>query len=280
MSTRRLFTILAAACLLLIGSACDPAARNQAEAEKIKQLNQEWFASVKSGDVDKIVGYFAANTLSLVKGEPIYTDSAKIRQLIKEQFSDPLYAQSFRGSDDSVEVSGNMAWNWGTVSYQVSSAAGPMEATAKWVTLWKKIDGNWKVILDYGTDLKSVNPPYSSEALVRELTEVEERWNEATLKKDANTLDLILAAEYTYTDDQVGQQNKAQAIGDVVSGKTTFLEPAKLSDIQVTSYGAVAIVRASNTIKGILGGQKVSGTFRFVDVFVWRDGRWQCVSTK
>lgn len=282
MSPNRLFTVGASVCLLLIGCACNPVADTKAEAKKIHKLNDEWISAIQAGNVDKIVNLFSATPLSMAKGKPLYTDASGIRKITEDMFSDPLASKSFKLTSDSLEVSasGDMAWNWGTQTSMQSNSLGNHEVSGKWLTLWKKIDGNWKVILDFGTELKTTNPPYSTPALVEELTKIEESWNEATLKKDAKTLDLILAEEYTYTDDNVELNNKQQSISDVTTGKTKFLAPAVLSDIQVSEYGPIAVVRGKNTVKATYNGKNTSGTYRFVDVFVWRDGRWQCVSTK
>jgi ketosteroid isomerase-like protein len=267
---------------VIVGCACDAYVDQKAEAEKINKINDEWISSIKSGNVDNIVGLFAEKPLSMRKGEPLYSDAASTRKAVGGMLADPLVAQSFAFTDDSLEVSasGDIALNWGNQSFMMSTAIGPKEVPSKWLTLWKKIDGQWKVILDQGVESPSKNYPYSSPDLVEEMTKIEENWNEATLKKDAKALDLILAEEYTYVDDQAGRLNKEQTISDVTSGKTVFLEPGKISDVEVQDYGAIMLVRGKNTIRGMVSGTKVNGTYQFMDVFVWRDGRWQCISTK
>jgi hypothetical protein len=45
-------------------------------------------------------------------------------------------------------------------------------------------------------------------------------------------------------------------------------------------YANVAVVTGRNTVKGTFARKDISGPTRFTDVFVWRDGRWQCVATQ
>jgi len=52
------------------------------------------------------------------------------------------------------------------------------------------------------------------------------------------------------------------------------------TDMKVHVYGDTAIVTGLNTTKGTFKGKDTSGAYRFTDVFVKRDGRWQVVATR
>ena len=58
--------------------------------------------------------------------------------------------------------------------------------------------------------------------------------------------------------------------------------PFKFDDMKVHVYGNVAVVTGRNTIKGVWEDieHDISGPYRFTDVFVKRDGRWQCVASQ
>lgn len=47
--------------------------------------------------------------------------------------------------------------------------------------------------------------------------------------------------------------------------------------MQVRVYGDTAVVIGRNTEKGTLKGKPYTYTYRWTDVFVRRDGRWQAV---
>jgi len=92
--------------------------------------------------------------------------------------------------------------------------------------------------------------------------------------------DLLYIKEFTYTDITGKVYNKQQDISEVTSGNYKSEAPSVINDISVNSYGNIAVVKGLYTVKATLNGKDISGTNRFVDVFVMRDGRWQCVSTQ
>lgn len=282
MSISRIFMALSAGAMLLMGSACNPVVDTKAEGAKVNQLNDDWIAAVHAKDVGKIEALFADKSISMDRGKPLFTNPSEIRASFEKSLQDPLFCSTFKGSSDTVEVSasGDLAWNSGPFSFTYTTPSGPEEFIGKWITLWKKIDGQWKIIMDYGTDTQIRTLPNSSAALVEEFTKLEEQWNDATFNKDAKALDLLLAKEYSYSDDMVDWTTKQQAIDEITSGNYKYESKATVSDVSVNLYDNVAIVKGKNTFKATYKGKNISGTFKFVDIFVWRDGRWQCVTTK
>jgi ketosteroid isomerase-like protein len=74
-------------------------------------------------------------------------------------------------------------------------------------------------------------------------------------------------------------QNKTQFIADLKSG-TLKMESTKNDDMKVQVYGDTAIVTYRSTDKGKYKDFDISGQYRWTDVFVKRNGRWQIVSTQ
>jgi len=54
----------------------------------------------------------------------------------------------------------------------------------------------------------------------------------------------------------------------------------RLEDLEAHVYGDAATVTGANVITATYKGQDASDKFRFTDVFVKRDGRWQVVATQ
>lgn len=282
MLLKRFFSIGASVILLLLGCSCNPVADTKAEAEKIRQLDNEWVAATKAGDVEKIMNLFAPDAVSMDPGAPILIGLPAIRKSTEDWLSDKSVTASFKETIDAIEVStsGDLAWDRGTYTILAKTPFGEKEDGGKWVNIWRNIDGQWKVILGISNSNQSDKPKVTSEELVSLFTKIENDWNTATQNKDAAALDQLLGEEYTYVDSRDIVSDKKQSINDVTSGKLTWTAPGVISDLIVNLYGEVAVVKGKNTIKGTFGGKNISGTYRFVDVFVWRDGRWQCVSTK
>jgi ketosteroid isomerase-like protein len=51
-------------------------------------------------------------------------------------------------------------------------------------------------------------------------------------------------------------------------------------DIQVRIYGNVAVVTARGTARGRYKGQDASGQFRYIRVWIKREGRWQAIAAQ
>ena len=108
-----------------------------------------------------------------------------------------------------------------------------------------------------------------------ELRNLVRMWDEATVRGDAATLDRLLADEFAF----VGGPNKAQYLASVGSkSPDSVIESAVSSDVQVKVYGNAAIVTGVDTITGKNKGQPYN-KWLYMDVWIMRDGRWQCVKT-
>ncbi|HEV8408569.1 MAG TPA: nuclear transport factor 2 family protein [Sphingomicrobium sp.] len=102
----------------------------------------------------------------------------------------------------------------------------------------------------------------------------EQRWVEALERRDTRALDCILDESFADTSWRGQLIQKAQMMKALAGRPQSTL---KLSDLTPQLIGDVAIVRGINTRSQ---GSNVVGSVRFVDVFVYRSGRWQAVSAQ
>ncbi|HEX5703217.1 MAG TPA: amidohydrolase family protein [Pyrinomonadaceae bacterium] len=123
---------------------------------------------------------------------------------------------------------------------------------------------------DTSKDQRDLGDP----AEIAKLRELVRAWDEATVKGDATTLDRLLAVEFTF----VGGVRRAAYL-DFIKAKTTdtYVESAVSENVQVQVYGDAAVVTATGVTKGKNRGQPYESRYLFIDVWVKRDGRWQCV---
>jgi len=104
------------------------------------------------------------------------------------------------------------------------------------------------------------------------LMQIEQTWARALEQRDVGTLDCILAAEFE-------DANPAGALSDRSKILAAANKPGshhRLSEMHAHVYGDVGYVRGLATALTADGRPKIM--VRFSDLYVYRDGRWQCVA--
>jgi ketosteroid isomerase-like protein len=110
------------------------------------------------------------------------------------------------------------------------------------------------------------------------LIELERGWNEAFYRKDLSFIENILTDEFVATYDDGSRGDKAREL--VLAAEfNQQVESAIQDDFTVKVYRDTAVVWFTLKLVGIKQGQRGELTLRYTDVWVIRDGRWQCVST-
>jgi len=99
--------------------------------------------------------------------------------------------------------------------------------------------------------------------------------DEAYVKGDAAILDRLLADEFAF----VGGPKKAEYLASFKSRPADLVDSAVSTDIQVQVYGDTAVLIGLDTISGKNKGQPYVVKWLYMDVWIRRGGRWQCVKT-
>lgn len=129
-----------------------------------------------------------------------------------------------------------------------------------------------------GTPAKPVDPDTAStdsEEVLRQLTDLENEWNNANLRGDRAAIMRILADEFRGVGANNAVEDKKQYLANLAPNTT--IKSLALSDLKVSLSGNNAVLTGLNTAR-FKAGQK--WTFRFTDTFIWRDGRWQAISSQ
>ena len=122
----------------------------------------------------------------------------------------------------------------------------------------------------------SAQPPVESDQQV--LLKLEQRWNEAFYAKDIEFLESILAEDFVVTYDDGTRGDKAKELA-LAAEFNQNVESAVQDEFTIRVYRDTAVVRFTLHLVGIKQGQRAELTLRYTDVWVMRDGRWQCVSS-
>jgi ketosteroid isomerase-like protein len=104
------------------------------------------------------------------------------------------------------------------------------------------------------------------------LVQIEHTWVRAVQQQDAAALACILADEFEEADFDASLISRSTMLASATKPGNGHDE---LEDLHAHIYGEVAYVRG---IGVHIENGRPAGKTRFTDIFVFRDGRWQCVA--
>jgi len=111
------------------------------------------------------------------------------------------------------------------------------------------------------------------------LMQMERDWTQAGLKKDAASLDKIIADDWVAIGFDGKTVTKAEVMADLKSGASAA-QTVELGAMKVRVFGNTAVVTGSDTEKSTYKGKDSSGKYVWTDVFVMRQGRWQAAASQ
>ena len=109
--------------------------------------------------------------------------------------------------------------------------------------------------------------------------QLERDWDAAFRRNDVAFIDGILAEEFVVTYDDGSRGDRARELA-LAASFNQKIDSSTLDEFIVKEYGDTAVVWFTLHLVGPSNGQTLELTFRFVDVFVLRATRWQCVSSQ
>jgi Domain of unknown function (DUF4440) len=105
------------------------------------------------------------------------------------------------------------------------------------------------------------------------LVQIEQTWAQALEKHDADSLGCILASEFEDVDPDGKVTNREATLSKAASRPATHHE---LSELRAHVLGEVGYIRGLAT--AVNPQTKMETKVRFTDIYVYREGRWQCVA--
>jgi len=112
-----------------------------------------------------------------------------------------------------------------------------------------------------------------------EIKKLEQDWAAATVKDGPAAVDKYEADDIITTDPTGRVTDKTQDKKDLSSGDLKF-QSINVSDLTVHIYGNTAVAAGTSTVKGTFKGQDIGGAYRYTDVWVKRNGKWQAVASQ
>jgi uncharacterized protein (TIGR02246 family) len=144
----RLFGLLAAAfcCVALPALATD-------EAVRIRAGTTSWMQSFNSGNAGAVAALYSDDAVLMPPNAPPARGVVAIKEAIAKEIAgakkNAITLAS--GTVDEVNVAGDMAWHSG--SYVVKDKGGKAVDTGKFIEVWEKKNGKWRIVRDmWNTD--------------------------------------------------------------------------------------------------------------------------------
>ncbi len=168
-------TFRGAASLLLIGlvvAACAPRAEESqeesridyaAEEQAIRDVNVGWLAMANARDTAGIAALFTEDgALQSDRTEPAVGRAAIQAELDRSDAENPDRVNDWSADRVLVAASGEMAVEFGSWTSTGGGADGSVDDYGKYVTVLRKVDGEWKIDTDTSISLKPEEPADSS----------------------------------------------------------------------------------------------------------------------
>jgi uncharacterized protein (TIGR02246 family) len=159
-ASRLLITaVLLAACSPSGAASSDTAAAAPkvdyaAEEKAIRDLDAEWMRHVTAKDTAAITKLYANDALYMAPNTQALGGKAGAQKAWGGYIATPGAALTFGPTKVVIAQAGDLAYDIGTYTFSMDGPKGRIEDKGKYLTVWKKVDGAWKIGAEmYNSDL-------------------------------------------------------------------------------------------------------------------------------
>lgn len=126
-----------------------------AAENEIREISKDWLNMARSHDIDGMVDLFAEDGIAYrPNSEPLVGHEAIKQHLMKEKESNPKEVANWSTEKVDVAASGDLAVEYGKYSSTNAGPDGKGSDNGNYITVFRKIDGKWKVVADIGSSSK------------------------------------------------------------------------------------------------------------------------------
>lgn len=119
----------------------------------------EWAAAYNAGAVDRIIALYADDAVVMPPDAPSAAGHAALRSFLAKDIAASRAAgvTLALSGDDEVATSGDMGWHRGT--FNAVGKDGATVATGKYLEVWQRQHGQWRIVRDIWNDDAPTAPP-------------------------------------------------------------------------------------------------------------------------
>ncbi len=123
--------------------------KHKADEAAIRRLDEEWGKAASAKKLDAVVGFYAHDGSLVWPGEPAVHGTTHIRASWKKMI-DTIPGLNLRFTPERIVISddGSLASDFGKVEFGHEVDGKPVMEIAKYVVVWRKEKGGWKVLYD------------------------------------------------------------------------------------------------------------------------------------
>lgn len=126
-----------------------PSSSHKKDQRAIGELDVAWGKAATRGDLDAVVAFYADDACVLWPGAAVARGKAHVRAAWKQAFADYKGLKlKFTAKQVIVAHDADLATDLGRVDFGHVTAQGPVMNVGKYVVVWKKVRGSWKVLYD------------------------------------------------------------------------------------------------------------------------------------
>ena len=111
------------------------------------------------------------------------------------------------------------------------------------------------------------------------LTHQADLWDKAIIKKDRGAIEANMAQDFRQIDGDGDLEDKTSFVDGLMSSKLE-IDPYKVEGFDVRLYGDTALLSGHTRMTGRYDGKPFSSHYRYIDIYVRRDGIWRIVSVQ
>ena len=132
------------------GEETPPSVDLTAEKQAVRDLSMQWMEAYRAQDAATIVNLFAPEGTTFFDGE-LREGREAIQANMESEWSEyPDFTIAWSTSSVEMAGSGDLAVERGAWEFDEDGAGETEAINGQYVTIWKKIDGQWQVIMDVG----------------------------------------------------------------------------------------------------------------------------------
>lgn len=132
--------------LVLAGGAA--VAGSEAQEQMIRDLGKKWVAAVAAKDIAAIADIYTADGLFMAPNAPPAQGHEDVGKAWAGLLALPGISLTFEPTRIEVSAGADLAADVGVYALAFDGEGGRVEDQGKYVVVWRKVDGTWKVAAD------------------------------------------------------------------------------------------------------------------------------------